>query len=122
MPDALASIANYLHSHGWQADAEIASRLPKQVAFQALPFDQSLKPWLTVAELEQSKPEIDLHVKQPQFSLFSYMSGKNTREYWATYYNFYVISRYNHSALYSMAVYQLSEAIKNRQMAGTRIN
>ena len=32
-------------------------------------------------------------------------------EYWVIWDNFYVISRYNHSALYSMAVYQLSQEI-----------
>jgi membrane-bound lytic murein transglycosylase B len=32
-------------------------------------------------------------------------------EHWVIWQNFYVISRYNHSALYSMAVYQLSQNI-----------
>ena len=34
-------------------------------------------------------------------------------EYWAVWHNFYVISRYNRSALYSMAVYQLGQEIVN---------
>ena len=41
-------------------------------------------------------------------------AGAEGEEFWIGLQNFYVITRYNHSPLYAMAVYQLSEELKRR--------
>jgi membrane-bound lytic murein transglycosylase B len=39
------------------------------------------------------------------------LEGVNGPEYWIGYQNFYVITRYNRSPMYAMAVHQLAQAI-----------
>jgi membrane-bound lytic murein transglycosylase B len=39
------------------------------------------------------------------------LNGQDTEEVWVGYRNFYVITRYNHSRLYAMAVFQLAEQL-----------
>ena len=46
-----------------------------------------------------------------KFKLFEFKL-ENRSEFWLAQKNFYVITRYNHSKLYAMAVYQLAQKIK----------
>ncbi len=42
------------------------------------------------------------------------LEGEEGAEYWMGFKNFYVITRYNHSTMYALSVYQLAEAIKEK--------
>lgn len=112
--DAIGSVANYFRSQGWQPGGRVAvPTLVNGDAYRQL-LDDGLKPDIEVSKLgtygifpQQSLGTTDF-VKLLEFEL------DDGEEFWLGMENFYVISRYNHSALYAMATYQLSRAIKQR--------
>ena len=61
------------------------------------------------------RPIPSLPTKVKLLSFERPLGQKQTNELWAGLDNFYVITRYNHSPLYAMAVYQLSQSILNKK-------
>jgi membrane-bound lytic murein transglycosylase B len=57
-------------------------------------------------------PEVP--VSGAQAAMLLEYQGRDGLEYWLGFDNFYVITRYNHSRLYAMAVYQLSQEIREQ--------
>jgi membrane-bound lytic murein transglycosylase B len=109
-PDIVRSIANYFVAHGWQRGAPVAGRaiaapgstLPEIRATETIhDIDALARAGYTLAEQFDGKTAATLLV----------LDGSDGEEHWITFQNFYVISRYNRSPLYSMAVWQLSQEI-----------
>jgi len=111
--DAIGSVANYLQMHGWQTGQPVA--FPVTVSgerFREL-LEKGLKPAASVSELVHYgvEPTDSLLALQEEVALLEFRKD-NSAEYWAGLNNFYVITRYNHSHMYAMAVYQLSQQVK----------
>jgi membrane-bound lytic murein transglycosylase B len=110
--DIIASVANYFKLHGWQKDQPITKQVQGTGNLQ--PFvDVGMKPSIKVADLVaagvKSLDQTPLD-ENAQTSLIKLDAGDH-QQYWLGLDNFYVITRYNHSNLYAMAVYQLSQEI-----------
>jgi membrane-bound lytic murein transglycosylase B len=110
--DIIASVANYFKVHGWQKDQPITRQVKASGNLQSY-VDAGMKPSIKVADLIAAgvKPldQTPLNEKA-QTSLIKLDAGDH-QQYWLGLDNFYVITRYNHSNLYAMAVYQLSQEI-----------
>lgn len=113
--DVIASIANYFVKHHWQAGQSVAIPVTAIGENYKSALNNDLKPNLRLTELESlnliisRQIPLDSKVKLLSFEL------QQGEELWAALDNFYVITRYNHSPLYAMAVYQLSLSILNKK-------
>jgi len=118
--DAIGSVANYLAKHGWQANQAIAvkatvktdkkDKKPSEALALANTNLKSPYDWAQLktagVTITTAEPSVDHKLN------FLPLEQTDSTDYWLTYENFYVITTYNRSTKYAMAVFQLSQAIK----------
>jgi membrane-bound lytic murein transglycosylase B len=113
--DAIGSVANYLKRHGWKRGQSVVHKAEVSGnKFKKL-VDKGLKPHTKVAVLPTLGVRSKEGIKNSLKTALIELDQKNGKEYWLGMNNFYAITRYNHSALYAMAVYQLGSAIDERR-------
>jgi membrane-bound lytic murein transglycosylase B len=110
LPDALGSVANYLKVHGWRPDEP--SVLPVRAVPSTLERDFPIKPETTLDDLAALGIEFDAGgLPGSTEATLVELEGEQGPEFWIGLNNFYVITRYNRSPLYAMAVSQLAAEI-----------
>ena len=114
--DAVGSIANYFSRHGWRAGEDVVVRVQVEGDRAADVANESLDLTHTVADLERLGVAVDGLPGAQRAALFR-MEGPDGDEYWLGLNNFHVITRYNRSRLYALAVHQLGQSIKTRRQA-----
>ncbi|HIP52602.1 MAG TPA: lytic murein transglycosylase B [Chromatiales bacterium] len=111
--DVIASIANYFKKHGWQRGQPVTMRAQKVTKDHQKFVEAGMKPTIPTAELLAAGVRTaETLPAKTLVSLIELESAKGRKEYWVGLPNFYAITRYNHSNLYAMAAYQLSEEIQ----------
>lgn len=108
--DVVGSVANYFSRHGWQSGKPIVTRASVIKPADDL-GDKQMKPHKTVADFKQLGVSPMKPFSNEEMATLLKLQGSDGDEYWLGLHNFYVITRYNHSPLYAMAVYQLSQAV-----------
>jgi len=113
-PDVFASIANYFVIHGWERGAPVVARASRDAGAEDF-RPEGLDPVHPLSALAGRgyRPMAGQPLADGA-TLLSF-DGADGPEYWLGYRNFYVISRYNRSPMYSLAVHQLAQAIAGRE-------
>ena len=115
--DAIGSIANYYQSYGWQPgeSAIVAIELPVDAAEEEfrLLLERGLKPHTTVAALRRSGVSPAQPVVEDALVCVFGAESETGMRYWLGFNNFYVITRYNRSVNYALAVHELAQELRD---------
>lgn len=115
--DAIGSVGNYFARHGWQPGGDVAfPALASGQGYKDL-LQDDLKPSIPFARFAERGVSVAPESVSPD-AVARLLELRLARgaELWATLHNFYVITRYNHSSLYAMAVFQLSQQIERTRL------
>jgi membrane-bound lytic murein transglycosylase B len=110
MPDIVGSVANYFAMHGWVQGGPVAVASNTEPSARAI-RPENLEPVYPVEQLKGWGYVPAQPVDAAELATLLQLQGSQGNEDWLTFHNFYVITRYNRSPLYAMAVWQLSVEI-----------
>ncbi|HHC71466.1 MAG TPA: lytic murein transglycosylase B [Thiotrichales bacterium] len=113
--DMIGSVAHYFRRHGWQPGQPVASRSHVEGDGYRELVGQGLKPRYTVAQFRERQVIPEDPLPAEALATLVELELEEGHEYWLGLQNFYVITRYNHSPLYAMAVWLLSQEIAARR-------
>jgi membrane-bound lytic murein transglycosylase B len=112
--DVCASVGNYLKEHGWNPGEPVLSEAKVDADKSADLNGHKLDLEETVGSLKAKGVSFDTSMPDDAPALLIAADEPDGVHWRVGYNNFYVITRYNHSALYAMAVYELAAAVKQR--------
>jgi membrane-bound lytic murein transglycosylase B len=109
--DAIGSVANFLKEHGWEAGGPVT--VPVTVAGDRYPrlIENGITPRLTPTEMNEYGVSAPADAPGQMAALIDLVTPNQPTEYRLGYQNFFVLTRYNRSSFYAMAVYDLAQAL-----------
>jgi membrane-bound lytic murein transglycosylase B len=116
-PDVCASVGNYLKEHGWNAGEPVLAEATVQPDKAGDLDGRKLALSETIGSLAAKGVSFEAPLPPDAPALLIAADDTDGVHWRVGYNNFFVITRYNHSALYAMAVYELATAVKQRMLA-----
>ncbi|MFK0569682.1 lytic murein transglycosylase B [Endozoicomonas sp.] len=118
--DAIASVANYLQRHGWKYGKGVAVKAQVSGVKHDKVLSAGLQPDKKLSLVRKAGWSVPGEIPKSSTVLAMKHEGGAGSEYWLGLHNFYVITRYNRSQMYALAVHQLAGEVKasyNRSLA-----
>lgn len=124
--DAIGSVANYLKQNGWENGRPVVWRLSNDAGTLGIAqaaADGRPEPHWPLSQLLQSglslnEPGIDIAAQaSTPVTIVDLPSPGRPTEYLLGLKNFYVLTRYNRSFFYALAVYELGKRVKAQMLA-----
>jgi len=113
--DAIGSVANYFARHGWKKNQPVTRQVSGVDKRDQKFVKAGMKPSISIAGLKSAGIDVGKGLSDDMLSSLIELETNAGKEYWLGLANFYTITRYNHSNMYAMAVYQLSERIRQKR-------
>jgi len=111
--DVAGSIANYFLEHGWRPGEEVTVQASLGGGWQG-PIPEpanTLKATETIASLSRQGVLFVTDLPADSKSELLTLEGVDGAEHWIGFHNFFVITRYNRSVMYALAVHQLGQEV-----------
>lgn len=109
--DVIGSVANYFVRHGWRKDAQVVSSASLGAQWTGDTPKNVLTPAETVTSLSHQGVMFSTNLAGDEKSQLLTLEGDDGEEHWVGFHNFFVITRYNRSVMYALAVHQLGQEI-----------
>ena len=111
--DVAGSIANYFVKHGWRTGEEVVTRATLDQDWQnpAPEPANTLDPADTIQSLSDKGVMFATDLPNDGEAQLLALEGADGAEYWVAFHNFFVITRYNRSVMYALAVQQLGQEV-----------
>ena len=111
VPDVIGSVANYYKQHEWQPGAAVVVRARVNATPDAALTDD-ITPKTPIGEFRKLGIQPTTTVSDEALAALLPLETESGMQYWFGFKNFYVITRYNRSTNYAMAVYEIAQGIK----------